>query len=65
MGMVRVPELPQTGKVGGQRISRSDPDLRNEFVETLLDLREDDIGDPGFAVMGTAFTLSSAAMTCC
>jgi hypothetical protein len=34
----------------GQKVSRSDPDLRREFLDTLPDLREEDIGGSGFAI---------------
>jgi hypothetical protein len=40
----------QTGEAG-REISRSDPDLRREFEATLPDLREDDIGGSGFAIV--------------
>src|SRR5512136_803674 len=39
----------QTGQAG-QRIARTNPDLRREFRETLPDLREEDIGSSGFAI---------------
>jgi glycosidase len=39
----------QTG-AAGQRISRSNPEWRKEFQETLLDLREEDIPGSGFAI---------------
>jgi alpha amylase-like protein len=39
----------QTGPVG-RRISRSNPEWRREFAETLPDLRESDIGGSGFAI---------------
>ncbi len=39
----------QTGP-GAQRVSRSNPDWRREFQETLPDLREDDIAGSGFAI---------------
>src|SRR5512138_420320 len=35
-----------------QRISRSNPEWRREFEETLPDLREEDIGGSGFAITG-------------
>jgi glycosidase len=35
-----------------QRISRSNPEWRHEFEETLPDLREEDIGGSGFAITG-------------
>jgi Alpha amylase, catalytic domain len=41
----------QTG-LAGQRISRSNPEWRKEFQETLPDLREEDIAGSGFAVTG-------------
>jgi Alpha amylase, catalytic domain len=41
----------QTGPTG-QRISRSIPELRKEFAETLPDLREEDIAGSGFAITG-------------
>src|SRR4051794_11997049 len=41
----------QTGPAA-QRISRSDAGWRREFLETLPDLREEDIGGSGFAVAG-------------
>jgi hypothetical protein len=41
----------QTGPAG-QRISRSNPEWRREFLETLPDLREDDIPGSGFAISG-------------
>lgn len=40
-----------TGPVG-QHISRSNPEWRHEFEETLPDLREEDIGGSGFAISG-------------
>lgn len=36
----------------GQRVSRSNPEWRREFRETLPDLREDDIAGSGFAITG-------------
>jgi glycosidase len=36
----------------GQQVSRTQPDWRREFEETLPDLREDDIGGSGFAITG-------------
>src|SRR5262245_52194377 len=39
----------QTG-LEGQRISRSNPEWRREFHETLPDLREEDIPGSGFAI---------------
>jgi hypothetical protein len=41
----------QTG-LAGQRISRSNPEWRHEFQETLPDLREEDIAGSGFAITG-------------
>ncbi len=41
----------QTG-AEGQRISRSNPEWRHEFQETLPDLREEDIPGSGFAITG-------------
>jgi glycosidase len=41
----------QTG-LAGQRVSRSNPELRREFQETLPDLREEDIAGSGFAITG-------------
>ncbi|HKE38545.1 MAG TPA: alpha-amylase family glycosyl hydrolase [Casimicrobiaceae bacterium] len=41
-----------------QRISRSDPELRKDFEQTLPNLREEDIGGSGFAITG--YTVSSA-----
>ena len=41
----------QTGPAG-QRISRSNPEWRKEFEETLPDLREEDIAGSGFAIAG-------------
>jgi hypothetical protein len=41
----------QTGQAG-QRISRSNPEWRREFEETLPDLREEDIPGSGFAIAG-------------
>ena len=41
----------QTG-LAGQRISRTNPEWRREFQETLPDLREDDIAGSGFAITG-------------
>ena len=43
----------QTGPTA-QRISRSNPEWRHEFQETLPDLREDDIAGSGFAIAGYA-----------
>jgi glycosidase len=39
----------QTG-LAGQQVSRSNPEWRHEFEETLPDLREDDIAGSGFAI---------------
>ena len=39
----------QTG-CASQKVSRSLPELRKEFEETLPDLREEDIGGSGFAI---------------
>jgi len=39
----------QTGPAG-QRVSRTNPEWRREFVETLPDLREEDIAGSGFAI---------------
>jgi glycosidase len=44
----------QTG-LAGQRVSRTNPEWRKEFQETLPDLREEDIGGSGFAI--TAYTV--------
>jgi glycosidase len=41
----------QTGPAG-QRISRSNPEWRHEFAETLPDLQESDIEGSGFAITG-------------
>jgi hypothetical protein len=41
----------QTGPTG-QRVSRSNPEWRREFQETLRDLREEDIPGSGFAITG-------------
>src|SRR5262245_49046304 len=41
----------QTG-AAGQRVSRSNPEWRREFQETLPDLREEDIPGSGFAITG-------------
>ena len=41
----------QTGPAG-QRVSRSNPEWRKEFQETLPDLREEDIAGSGFAITG-------------
>jgi hypothetical protein len=44
----------QTG-LAGQQVSRSNPEWRREFQETLPDLREEDIPGSGFAI--TAYTV--------
>jgi glycosidase len=41
----------QTGSAG-QKVSRSNPEWRKEFKETLPDLREEDIAGSGFAITG-------------
>src|SRR5271154_6775870 len=41
----------QTGPTA-QQLSRSNPEWRHEFQETLPDLREADIGGSGFAIAG-------------
>ena len=41
----------QTG-LAGRQVSRSNPEWRKEFVETLPDLREEDIAGSGFAITG-------------
>jgi len=41
----------QTGKAG-QQASRSNPEWRHEFEQTLPDLREEDIAGSGFAITG-------------
>jgi glycosidase len=41
----------QTG-AAGQRVSRSNPEWRREFQETLPDLRDEDILGSGFAITG-------------
>jgi glycosidase len=41
----------QTGPAG-QQVSRSNPEWRKEFQETLPDLREEDIPGSGFAITG-------------
>jgi hypothetical protein len=43
----------QTG-LAGQRISRTNPEWRHEFHETLPDLTDDDIPGSGFAITGYA-----------
>ena len=46
----------QTGPAG-QRVSRTNPEWRREFQETLPDLREEDIAGSGFAI--TSYTAHS------
>jgi len=41
----------QTGAIG-RRVSRTNPEWRHEFEETLPDLRDDDIAGSGFAITG-------------
>jgi glycosidase len=41
----------QTG-LAGQQVSRSNPEWLKEFLETLPDLREEDIAGSGFAITG-------------
>jgi glycosidase len=41
----------QTG-LAGQQVSRTNPEWRKEFQETLPDLREEDIAGSGFAITG-------------
>src|ERR1043166_7094431 len=41
----------QTG-LAAQRVSRSNPEWRQEFQRTLPDLKEEDIGGSGFAITG-------------
>ena len=48
----------QTGPAA-QRVSRTNPEWRREFQETLPDLREEDIAGSGFAITG--YTCSRAA----
>jgi glycosidase len=43
----------QTGPAG-RRVSQTQPEWRKEFLETLPDLREDDIVGSGFAITGYA-----------
>ena len=50
----------QTGEAG-RRISRSNPEWRREFQETLPDLREEDIPGSGFAITG--YTVTSSPTT--
>jgi glycosidase len=47
----------QTG-AAGQRVSRTNPEWRKEFQETLPDLREEDILGSGFAITG--YTVSES-----
>ena len=47
----------QTGPAS-QRVSRTNPEWRKEFQETLPDLREDDIPGSGFAITG--YTVSES-----
>jgi glycosidase len=47
----------QTGPAG-QRVSRTNPEWRAEFQETLPDLREEDIPGSGFAITG--YTVSES-----
>jgi glycosidase len=47
----------QTG-LAAQRVSRSNPEWRKEFQETLPDLREEDIPGSGFAITG--YTVSTS-----
>ena len=47
----------QTGQAGRQ-VSRSNPEWRREFQETLPDLTEDDIPGSGFAITGYAVSQS-------
>jgi alpha amylase-like protein len=48
---IRFLSVWQTGPIG-KRVSRSNPEWRREFMETLPDLRESDIGGSGFAITG-------------
>src|SRR5437764_9039305 len=41
----------QTG-LAGQQVSRSNPEWRKEFQDTLPDLRDEDIPGSGFAITG-------------
>src|SRR3974377_1960398 len=43
----------QTG-LAAQKVSRSNPEWRKEFQETLPDLREEDIPGSGFAITGSS-----------
>jgi hypothetical protein len=47
----------QTGRAG-QRISREHPGWRSDFLASLPDLRDDDVGGSGFAI--TNYTVSAA-----
>jgi len=47
----------QTGQAG-QRVSRTNPEWRKEFQETLPDLREEDIPGSGFAITGYSVSQS-------
>jgi glycosidase len=47
----------QTGPAG-QRVSRTNPEWRKEFQETLPNLREEDIPGSGFAITG--YTVSQS-----
>jgi len=47
----------QTG-LAGQKVSRSNPEWRKEFHDTLPDLREDDIPGSGFAI--SSYTVHAA-----
>src|SRR5262245_36411469 len=47
----------QTGQVG-QRISRTNPEWRKEFQQTLPDLKDDDIPGSGFAI--AAYTVAES-----
>ena len=51
----------QTGPAG-QQVSRSNPEWRREFQETLPDLRDEDIAGSGFAITGYTVHSISAAM---
>ena len=52
----------QTG-LAGQKISRSNPEWRKEFEETLPDLREEDIPGSGFAITGYTVHIATSAAT--
>src|SRR6478609_8403267 len=41
----------QTG-LAAQKVSRSNPEWRREFLDTLPDLRDDDMPGSGFAITG-------------